>query len=81
MGRISVVAPIIIVLGIINGLEWIYIEEFLLFYWTKYPLMVFLISIPFYINSFLIYANLTACAIVDPGGVSKEWVSTAWSTG
>jgi len=73
-GKLYLLSPIIIVLGIILGLEWIYIDQFLGYYWKLYPIMVFLISIPFYINTLGIFANLFVCAIVDPGGVSKDWV-------
>ena len=73
-GKLWLLSPILIVLGIVIGLEWIYIDQFLGTYWKKCPTTVFFISIPFYINSFLIFATLFASAIVDPGTVSKDWV-------
>lgn len=74
MGKLSLLSPILIVLGIVLGLEWIYIDQFLGTYWKSYPVMIFLISIPFYINTFGIFANLFVSAVVDPGGVNKDWV-------
>ena len=74
LGKLWILFPIVIVLGIVLGLEWVYIDQFLGYYWKLYPTLVFLISIPFYINSFMIFATLFASAVVDPGGVSKDWV-------
>ena len=74
LGKLWILSPILIVLGIVGGLEWIYIELFLQKYWREHALAVFCVSIPFYVNTLLIFANLLACAIVDPGGVSEDWV-------
>lgn len=74
LGKIWILSPIILVLGIIFGLEWVYIDQFLLCYIRDYPLLVICSSIPFYIDTILIFANLFVCAIVDPGEVSRTWV-------
>ena len=73
-GKFWILSPIILVLGIVFGLEWVYIDQFLFYYWDKYPLFLFIFSIPFYIDSILIFVNLFVCAAVDPGEVSKSWV-------
>lgn len=73
-GKLWLLSPIIIVLGIIFGLEWVYIDQFIGYYWQYYPLFVFSFSIFFYIDSALIFVNLFVCAVVDPGEVSKSWV-------
>ena len=74
LGKLWVLFPMVPVFGIIFGLEWVYIDQFLLVYWNDYPLLLICISIPFYIDTFLIFANLFVCAIVDPGEVSRTWV-------
>jgi len=74
LGKLWLLSPIIIVLGIVLGLEWIYIDQFIGYYWQYYPMFVFFISIPFYVNSALIFVNLFVSAIVDPGEVSRTWV-------
>jgi hypothetical protein len=76
LGKLWILAPILIVLGIVGGLEWIYIDQFLYKYWDQYTFWVFVVSVPFYLNTFMIFANLVACAIVDPGGVSAAWVTS-----
>lgn len=80
MGKVSIVAPIPIVLGIVFGLEWIYIDQILLYYWDAHKFLMVLLSIPFYIVSAMIFTTLFACAIVDPGGISRDWVHFSRNT-
>lgn len=74
-GKMWILAPIVIVLGIVFGLEWVYYEQFVCYYWKYYPTFVVCISILFYIDSALILVNLFVCTVVDPGEVSRTWVT------
>ena len=73
-GRIGILSPVIMVWGIIGGLGYVYITSFIGHYWESNPLMVILLSIPYYFVYINIWAHLTMCMLVESGKVSKRWV-------
>eukprot|EP00826_Nyctotherus_ovalis_P037378 TRINITY_DN3403_c0_g1_i1.p1 TRINITY_DN3403_c0_g1~~TRINITY_DN3403_c0_g1_i1.p1 ORF type:complete len:305 (-),score=-17.71 TRINITY_DN3403_c0_g1_i1:127-1041(-) len=75
-GKLLILLPLIVPLGFIAAVQWIYYKQVLFYYWSANPFFDLLISTVFYLGSVLTATSLLMCTFSSPGSVNKDW-STA----